>query len=249
MAQWIRLHLNGGSYAGKQLIRPATLREMYTPHTVIRGDTASERMFPTTHFRAYGLGWVLQDYHGRKVVHHSGSINQTRTHVAMIPSERIGVVAITNLGSSNLQQALMYRVLDALMGLPARDWSGEYLASARRGDERSAAQARALEASRMPNTQPSLPLEQYAGRYSSDVFGDVTVAVENGKLMLRYSDDYTADLEHWHHDVFSAKWRRAGSGRSFANFALDSRGRVATMELDEIGVTRRVRRDSSAVRP
>lgn len=241
MAQWIRLHLNGGTYNGKQLIKPATLREMYTPHTTMRTDTSSERMFPTTHFRAYGLGWFLQDYHGRKMVHHSGSINQTRTHVGMIPAQRIGVVAIANIGSSGLQQALMYRVLDALMGLPERDWSAEYLASTRRGDQRSASQARELAASRKPSTQPSLALDQYAGSYTSEVYGDVPVVLENGKLVLRYSDDYTADLEHWHHDTFSAKWRRAGSGRSFVTFSLDSRARVAGLELNEIGEARRVR--------
>ena len=243
MAQWVRLHLNGGKYNGKQLIRPATLREMYTPHTTIRTDTSSERMFPNTHFRAYGLGWFLQDYHGRKVVHHSGSINQTRTHVAMVPAERIGVVAIANIGSSNLQQALMYRVLDALMEIPARDWSAEYLVSAKRGDQRAAVQARELAASRKTGTQPALALDQYVGDYVSDVYGDVAIAMEDGKLVLRYSDDYTADLEHWHHDTFSAKWRRAGSGRSFVTFSLDSRARVASLDLNEIGEARRVRRD------
>lgn len=239
MAQWIRMHLNGGVYAGKRMLQPATLSEMYTPQTVMRGDTVADRMFPTTHFRAYGLGWFLQDYQGRKMVHHSGSINWTRTHVGMIPAERIGVVVIANLNSSNLQQAITYRVLDALMGLPARDWAGEYLAVSKRGDVRAAAQARELEASRVKNTKPSLALAQYVGSYTSDVYGDVRVAMENGKLVLRYSDDYTADLEHWHHDTFAVKWRRAGFGRSFATFALDSRARVATMELDEIGLTRR----------
>ena len=74
------------------------------------------------------------------------------------------------------------------------------------------------------------------------MYGDVTIVTENGKLVLRYSDDFTADLEHWHHDTFAAKWRRPGAGRSFVNFALDARGRVATLDLDEIGVARRVRR-------
>jgi CubicO group peptidase (beta-lactamase class C family) len=85
MAQWIRLHLGGGAYDGRRLIEAGTVREMHTPHTVIRGDTVSERLFPDTHFRAYGLGWMLQDYRGRKMVYHSGSINWTRTQVGMIP--------------------------------------------------------------------------------------------------------------------------------------------------------------------
>ncbi|MES2176398.1 MAG: serine hydrolase [Gemmatimonadota bacterium] len=241
MAQWIRMHLAGGTYAGKRLLQPATLKEMYTPQTTMRADTVAERMFPTTNFRAYGFGWFLQDYNGRKLVHHSGSINWTRTHVAMIPAEHIGVVAIANLNTSGLQQALMYRVLDALMGLPARDWSAEYLEVAKRGDERSLAQSRALDSARVKNTTPSLALEQYAGNYTNEVYGDVSIVVENGHLVMRYSDDYTADLEHWHHDTFSAKWRRTGFGRSFATFTLDSRARVATLELDELGVLRRVR--------
>lgn len=242
MAQWIRMHLNAGTYQGHQVLKPATLREMYMPQTAMRTDTASERMFPTTHFRAYGLGWFLQDYHGRKLVHHSGSINQTRTHVAMIPEEKIGVVAMANIGSSNLQQALMYRVLDALMGNPPRDWSSEYLTNARRGDERSAAQARDLAASRLKETSPSLPLERYAGSYESEVYGPVPVLMEHGKLVLKYSEDFTADLEHWHQDTFVAKWRRAGSGRSFVTFSLDNRARVTGLDLDEIGAARRVRR-------
>jgi CubicO group peptidase (beta-lactamase class C family) len=241
MAQWVRMHLAGGTYGGKRLLQPATLKEMYTPQTTIRGDSASDRMFPSTHYHAYGFGWFLQDYNGRNMVHHSGSINWTRTHVAMIPSDHIGVVVIANLNSSNLQQALVYRVLDALMGLPPRDWSAEYLQIAKRGEEHSAAQRRALDSSQVKNTQPSLALEQYAGTYTSDVYGEVKVFVENGHLVLRYSDDYTADLEHWHYDTFAAKWRRNGFGRSFANFNLDNRGRVATMELDELGVLQRVR--------
>ncbi|MDB4915224.1 MAG: serine hydrolase [Gemmatimonadetes bacterium] len=241
MAQWVRMHLNGGTYNGKRLLQPATLKEMYTPQTAMRSDSVADRMFPSTNFRAYGFGWFLQDYNGRKMVHHSGSINWTRTHVGMIPSEHIGVVVIANLNTSNLQQAVMYRVLDALMGLPARDWSAEYLAVARRGDERSDTQARALDSSRVKNTKPSLALEQYAGPYVSDVYGEVKVFVENGHLVLRYSDDYTADLEHWNYDTFSARWRRTGFGRAFAVFTLDSRARVATLELDELGVLRRVR--------
>lgn len=239
MAQWLRLHLAGGSYRGQRLLSDSVLREMYTPHTIIRADTTDERMFPTTQFRAYALGWRLQDYHGRKVVHHSGSINYTRTQVGMIPAEGVGVVAITNLSSSNLQLALMYRVLDAYLDLPERDWSAEYLALARRSDERSAGSARRVEVSRIHGTTPSLAQAAYAGMYASDLFGDVRITHEDGGLVLHYSPAYVADLEHWHHDIFRAVWRRPGAGRPFINFTLDARGRIAALELDGFGAFRR----------
>jgi CubicO group peptidase (beta-lactamase class C family) len=235
MAQWVRLQLNEGSAGGRQLLRRETVREMHAPQTIIRGDTVTDRLFPNTHFRAYGLGWRMEDYHGRKVVHHSGSINWTRTHVGMIPSEGIGVVVIANLSTSNLQQAIMYRVLDALLGLPERDWSAEYLLLARRSEEAAARRAREVEASRVAGTAPSLPTASYAGRYSHELFGDVTIDVEAGGLVLRYAPDYTADLEHWHHDTFRGAWRRTGFGQAFVTFALDSRARAASLELEGFG--------------
>jgi CubicO group peptidase (beta-lactamase class C family) len=235
MAQWIRLHLGHGRYAGQTVLQASTVREMHTPQTIIRSDSVAERMFPSTHFRAYGLGWSLQDYHGRKLVHHSGSINYTRTHVGMIPSEGIGVVVITNLSSSNLQLAVMYRVLDAFLGLPQRDWSAEYLVLARRSEASSARSAADVEAARQTGTQPSLPVASYAGTYRHEVYGDIVIAEEAGRLVLRYAPDYVADLEHWHHDTFRGRWRSAGFGTAFITFALDARARVASLNLEDFG--------------
>ena len=95
MAQWIRLQLGHGSFEGRRLIADSTVEEMHTPQTIIRSDSVGDRLFPDTHFRAYGLGWVLQDYKGRKLVHHSGYLNWTRTQVGMIPSVNVGVVVIS----------------------------------------------------------------------------------------------------------------------------------------------------------
>jgi CubicO group peptidase (beta-lactamase class C family) len=239
MAQWVRFHLANGSYNGDQLLSPATLRELHTPQTLIRSDTVAERLFPDTNFRAYGLGWSLQDYRGRKLVHHSGSINWTRTQVGMIPDEGIGVVVIANLSSSNLQQAVMYRVLDAYLGAEPRDWSAELLEISRRATERSAVQRGEIEASRVRNTRPSLPAERFAGRYASELFGEMRFEREGNRLVLHYAPDYVADLEHWHHDTFRAVWRRPGFGTAFVTFALDARARPVSVEVEDFGEFRR----------
>jgi CubicO group peptidase (beta-lactamase class C family) len=239
MAQWIRLHLGGGVFQGTRLLSDSVLAEMYIPHTVIRSDSVDARMFPETNFRAYALGWRLHDYRGRKLVNHSGSINYTRTQVSMIPSEGIGVVAIANLSSSNLQLALTYRVLDALMGLEPRDWSGEYLEVARRGEDRSAESARQLEAARLPDTKPSLDLEHYSGTFTSPLFGEMRVTLEGDGLVLDYSPEYVADLQHWHQDIFRAVWRRPGAGRAFVTFSLDERGRIQSLQVDGFDAFRR----------
>lgn len=239
MAQWLRLHLGGGVFDGRRLLSDSVVAEMRTPQTIVRTDSVARRMFPDTHFRAYGFGWNVHDYRGREFVHHSGSINYTRTHVGFVPSENIGVVVIANLSSSNLQLALMYRVLDALMGVEPTDWSAEYLALARRSEGRSARSAEELEAARLQGTKPSVEMDRYAGTYSSDLFGDMRVTREGAGLVLHYSSQYVADLEHWHHDTFRAVWRRPGAGRSFVTFALDERARITDVEVDDFGHFRR----------
>ena len=235
MAQWIRLHLNGGVYDGKRLLKRETIEEMHTPQVVMRIDSVTRRMFPTQNFSAYGLGWRLHDYHGRKIVQHTGSVNYTRTQVGMIPSEGIGVVVMANLSSSTLQTALMYRVFDLLLGLPETDWSGEYLALARRSSGGRGSEPEVKAAQR----GPSLPLEDYAGTYSDPLYGDVTVALEDGRLVLRYSPDYVADLEHWRFDTFRGRWRSRGFGQTAVTFGLDSRGRVRSLELQGFTTFRR----------
>ena len=241
MAQWLRMQLAGGSYGGQTILQAATLKEMRTPQVVVRLDSIAERLFPDTHFQAYGLGWLLQDYHGYRMVHHSGWLNWTRTQVTMVPDRRLGVVVIANLNDSNLQLALSLRILDALLGLAPTDWSAEYLALARRSDERAAAQAKETEAARVANTTPSLAPAAYVGTYTNQVYGDVTVVLENERLVLRYAPpDYVGDLEHWHYDTFRAVWRRAGFGRDFVTFTLDARARVAELRLDGFGTFTRV---------
>jgi CubicO group peptidase (beta-lactamase class C family) len=240
MAQWLRLLLNEGEYDGQRLLRPQTVRAMHAPQVIIPSDTATERMFPATNFHAYGMGWRMQDYHARKVVHHSGSINFTRTHVAFVPAANIGVVAIANLSSSNLQQAIVYRVIDEALGLPARDWSGEFLEQWRRSDAASARRTRETTEARVAGTTPSLPVQEYAGRYTNEVFGEVHIEAAGGRLVLHYAPDYTADLEHWHHDTFRANWRRVGFGRAFVTFVLDSRARAASLNLEGFGTFERL---------
>lgn len=245
MAQWLRLQIAGGTYGGRRLLSDSVIAEMRTPQTIIRLDSVDHRMFPDTHFKAYGFGWNVQDYRSHVLVHHSGSINYTRTQVGFISSEGIGVVAIANLSSSTLQLALMYRVLDALLGAPDTDWSASYLELAERSRARAAERAETLAASRLEGTSPSLPLDAYAGSYESDLWGELEVTEESGHLVIHYSPAFVADLEHWHHDIFRGRWRRAGDGRSFVAFTLDERARITEVEVQGLGTFRRAEGDGS----
>ncbi|MGH7635916.1 MAG: serine hydrolase domain-containing protein, partial [Gemmatimonadaceae bacterium] len=126
MAQWIRLQLGNGTYAGRQLVSERSLQETHSPQTII--SSPHDSLTPSTHFALYGMGWVLEDYRGREIVWHNGGIDGMLSEVRLVPQAQLGIVILTNAEGHNLNPALMYRIIDAYLGAPARDWSALYLA-------------------------------------------------------------------------------------------------------------------------
>lgn len=236
MAQWLRLQLGRGTYSGKQIFSLKQSREMWTPHTIIPISETSERLNPQTNFRAYGLGWSLADYHGRKTVGHGGALDGMLSQVGMIPSENLGVVVLTN-SETPLGAVLVNRTFDTFLNVTPRDWAAEAVARINENKKVEAAEQSKIEASRIPDTKPSLPLASYAGRYTGALYGDANVTNENGKLVVRLAPApaFVGDLEHWHHDTFRTRWRDSVAypfQPGFVRFRLDARGTVEEMKLD-----------------
>jgi len=236
MAEWIRLQLGRGTYKGKKIFSAAASREMWTPHTVIPISEQAEKFNPTQHFNTYGLGWFLGDYHGRKVVSHGGGLDGMISRVAMMPEENLGVVILTN-SETPLASIMANKVFDVYLGVPARDWSAEFMARVKQGEEASKAAAKKIEDARVQGTSPSLALQSYVGTYGGEMYGEAKVTEENGKLVLRLvpSPNFVGDLEHWHHDTFRLKWRDSVSypfGKGFVTFTLNAQGSVDEMKID-----------------
>jgi hypothetical protein len=51
-------------------------------------------LFNKAHFALYGLGWMLQEYAGRKIVSHTGGVNGFVTSVCLIPEEKTGIIVL-----------------------------------------------------------------------------------------------------------------------------------------------------------
>src|SRR5690606_16932361 len=184
----------------------ANIREMWTPHTIIPIDTAAERLYAETHFRSYGLGWFLEDYRGRKLVHHGGNIDGMSALVAMMPEHDVGIVILTNMNASGLPATLMRRIFDLYIDGPGRDWSGEVLAVTNERRELGRTREAARASARARDTKPSLALDRYAGRYHNELYGDIVVKHESGRLSAVYGPAFRGPLEHWQYDTFRAQW-------------------------------------------
>jgi len=234
MARWMQFLLDGGRVGGsggKRLLDEATFAELFKPQTI-----APFEMYPTTritkpHWMTYGLGWFQQDYRGRAVDFHTGSIDGMVAIHGLIRDERLGVYVLANLDHAELRHALMYTVFDRYTGAPERDWSAELL-KLYTGIKRQADEVREKEeAKRVSGTTPSLPLAEYAGTYGDPLRGDAAVTLVNGGLRLRYGAGFVGPLEHWHYNTFRAKWTADWHAPALVTFGLDETGRPTSVEL------------------
>src|SRR5262249_4710696 len=158
-----------------------------------------------------------------KLVLHDGGLPGYVSRVATIPEAGVGVALLTNQESTPALGAIVYHILDHYLGAPAFDWLAAYEAVNAREDAQIAEAERRAGAARDAASRPSLALAKYAGNYRDSWYGDISIALEQGRLMMRFSHtpSLVGDLEHWQHDTFVARWRdRELRADAFVTFAL-----------------------------
>lgn len=235
MAQWLRLQLNGGAYAGAQIIPVTAAQEMHLPQVAVPHPETTEidlvtMLQPPTNLWTYGLGWWVQDWRGRKLVWHGGQIDGNAAMVALLPEARFGLVVLTNIHVTLLHGVLMFMLLDARLGCHDRDWNGDALHLAAQFAAHEAEQAAARQAARRPNTRPSLPLAAYAGVYASSWCGELTVTNAGDGLTVEYGRGGV--LTHWRHDTFELTWRDRMLSPDLVTFSLDASGQPMRLNIE-----------------
>ena len=245
MANWVRLFLNKGAFGGKQILSPQAVRAMQSQQTVIPVGPVSERLFPSTHFQGYGMGWFVRDYRGRKVVEHGGNVDGMTAQVGMLPEENVGVVVLSNMNGTPFPTALMYRVFDLFLGGAdgQTDLSAEYLKLVREGEAQARAQEREVGEKRAADTKPALPLPSYAGTYANELYGEASVTLGDGGLHLRFNEKAQGALEHWERETFRISWSNPffveAVGKTPVTFLIEG-GRVVGLKTQNLGDYRRV---------
>ena len=235
MTAWVRLQLSDGEFSGQRLLSSGAIKEMQKSHTVVPYDPPWSLLFPEAHFVTYGLGWLLSDYRGRKVVEHGGNIDGMSALVAFVPEEKLGLVVLTNLSGSELRTALKLRIIDAFLGGEAKDWSAIHLKTMKSFEAQGKAAEKKRNDERVKDTKPSLALDKYAGTYQDEMYGDLKVwQDESGKLVARYGPAFIGDLEHWHYDTFQVAWRDRTLGKSQVTFTLNAQGKVESVKIQNM---------------
>jgi CubicO group peptidase (beta-lactamase class C family) len=199
---FLRMLVAGGvGPDGKRLVRADTFAELIRAQNTIPLEGAARAMNPDTDKLGYGLGWVVSDHRGKRVVAHGGLIDGFRTQITFLPDDRLGIAVLNNLHETRMNQAVTNTLIDRYCGLPDRDWNGFFLKVVADADAAKRAATAARDKARNPDRKATLPVERYAGEYDDPAFGTATVTLTDGRLMLAWSS-FRCPLEHYDGDTF-----------------------------------------------
>ncbi len=237
LSKWVRTQLAKGKFEGKQIFSEQQSWQMHQQWLAQQVGPSNAPGIQPRHFSGVGMGWFVYDYYGRKIINHSGGLDGMLSYTILIPEENAGFVVLTN-SESPAYAVMMNKIRDVLVGAPARDYNAEAVKRMADGKKEDEAERARVDAARVRDTKPSLKLADYAGKYSDKMYGDVTIADEGGKLVMRFvqSPNFVADLEHWHYDTFVIKWRPSVAynfPRGFATFKLDKTATADQLVVDQ----------------
>ena len=227
IAKWLRMQGADGTFNGRQVILPSSAKFMRAPETPIASDKGPAQY--------YCLGWVHREANPRPITWHNGGTSGSKTMIAFVPqtgtTPSLGIVVLSNLVETKLPEALAFRFFDIYYGNPARDWSKEALAAAKKDAEKAAAG----QPKEPPEPAPAMPLERYAGNYTNEIYGTVAVAKAGSGLALTIGPKkLRLDLRHWDGNKFRASWNYYGvrEDAGFVTFISNDEGAVSAMTVD-----------------
>ncbi len=75
--------------------------------------------------------------------------------------------------------------------------------------------------------------------YQSEMYGDVEIRFNGGKLSQHFGPNFNGDLEHWNYDTFQVSWRDKVQGKGLVIFSLNAKGSVDGIDLGGMGKFKR----------
>ena len=234
MLKWISIQLDNGILVSDTFFTPESQRTMWTPHVNHIVSPRAHEIFQRN-FNGYGLGWGVADYHGHFVVSHTGGYDGMYSSVTLLPHEEIGIVVLTN-SMKSIGTVLSWEIIDKLLSLPSQDWKTLGLQQDKANVADRAARIKERTDTRQMSTTPSMSMEEISGLYRDDMYGEIRIVNEGGKLFIDFvsSPGLKAELTHWHFDTYLINWQEEQAWFSFGTVQIlkDNNGKSSGLQFD-----------------
>ncbi|NPA36771.1 MAG: serine hydrolase [Chlorobi bacterium] len=239
LGKWMIMHLNNGAYGDSlenRLISEKNHYEMWKIHTVMDADRGPRY---NSHFKGYGLGWVLTDVTGKMSVSHTGGLPGMLSRVVMIPDIKLGVVVLTNTSDdgAGVFYSVTRAIVDSYLGLDNNKWVDKFAAyfamRQNKGDEVTGKVWDKVE------EQVNNPVDTaaYVGVYRDNWFGNIEVYTKDGEIRIKCirNPKLKGRMFFYNANTFAVKWDyKDMNADAFAMFTLDENGKAVGFKMKGI---------------
>jgi CubicO group peptidase (beta-lactamase class C family) len=184
LSQWVICLMNKGvSAGGKRILAESTVKEMWTPQTII---PVSNPVAYNVHFSSYGLGFFLSDVKGKFQACHTGGLEGMVTQITVIPEINLGIIVLTNQQEGAAFTAITNSIKDVYLGVSGIDWHNLLLSNRKRGWEEAKKITDSVEKDVLRAIQQSKQnWKPYLGTNSDSWMGEVYILEKNGLPWLQ----------------------------------------------------------------
>ncbi|GLE51810.1 hypothetical protein ATCCBAA256_13870 [Mycobacterium montefiorense] len=199
MARWLTMVMANGTYNGQQITSPEALLSAITPQVISMPASS-----PKARAGTYGQGFnATVSSSGRTEYSHSGGFSSgAATNFVVMPSEDVGIIALTNGAPYGIPEALTAQFMHLVQyGQVRENWVSLYNHAL---GWMNNPQGSLVGKQPPANPAPARPLTDYLGVYASDYWGPAVVTQNNGQLQLALGPkNQVFALSHWDGDTFT----------------------------------------------
>ena len=200
MSRWLITWINKGKYKDQEILPEAYVTEAMSSHMVVNSALPDDEL-PDMHLANYGYGWFISSYRGHYRVQHGGNIDGFSANVAFFPSDSVGVVVLANQNGSPVPNMVRNTVADRMLKTEKTNWAKRFKERQEKAKKEAAEAEEESTSSKIENTRPSHVMQEYAGKYSNEGYGEFDITVENDSLFANF-ELKKFYLKHYHYDIF-----------------------------------------------
>lgn len=199
LARWLLTLLGYGVAGRAPLLSESVLARLRAPAVPLPDGSQLAVGTPV----GYGLGTIVEDYRGHRLVHHGGNIDGFSSQVSTLPAAGLGVAVLCNRDGSMLRDTLPLLLFERLLGVaPADPPLGAALLAKERAIHTGRAQHRERTGAAGNGLPPVRPPADYAGTYRHPGYGELVVRAGGDGLSGSYRS-LSGPLLHRHLEVFT----------------------------------------------
>lgn len=238
LSKWMILQMNKGKYGNnQQLFSTKQHSEMWSSQTILPNRTTPPY---NTLFRAYGLGWQLQDVKGKLQVSHTGGLEGIVTQTIMIPELQLGIVVLTNQQSGAAFNAISNTIKDSYLGVTGEDWVTKLSKQSQSNETEANKVTEEVWASVAKNKlDKSLKInyEKITGTYKDNWLGEITITEKKKKLIFtsKRSPKLAGEVSFYKDNTYVVRWfNRYFDADAYMYMTFDNLGYLTNIKMKPI---------------